>query len=182
MQIGIHTVQNDSQLEQILSLQASNLRLTHPQEHEAVEGFVTVRHSLPLLQALQSELPQVVALAGDEVIGYALAMPSHYRTEIPELFEMFAVLDNLDWEGRPFKSYNYLVMGQICIAAAWRKKGVFKQLYQHYFTCYRRQFDWIVTEVAARNTRSLNAHLSVGFVPAHRYTEENVEEWVVLVY
>ncbi len=182
MEVQFQTATTKYHLDQILALQAANLRSLHSPETEKEEGFVTVRHSYELLSKMNTQLPHAIALTNEQLVGYALAMPSVFRNSVMDLQPMFSVLDTLSWEGKPFKEYNYLVMGQVCIANDWRRKGVFRQLYVYYFSLYRSRFDCIVTEVALRNQRSLQAHLAVGFVPVHTYLEEGVEEWTVLVY
>ena len=58
---------------------------------------------------------------------------------------------------------NYLAMGQVCIDKPFRGKGIFKNLYAYYRDELSNQFDCLFTEVATLNTRSLNAHIAVGF-------------------
>ena len=46
---------------------------------------------------------------------------------------------------------------------------------------YGDRFDFTVTEVAARNPRSLRAHARVGFRPLHLYSDATTgEEWHVI--
>lgn len=182
MEIYFQQAQTDLHLQQIITLQAENLRGLHSKEMEREEGFVTVHHSLQLLRTMNDKLPHIIAIHENKVVGYALAMPAGFREHIPELRSMFDVLDSLVWQGKSFSEYNYLVMGQVCIAKEWRGRGIFRQLYDYYFELYKSRFDWIITEVAQRNQRSLQAHLSIGFVPVYTYIEEGVEEWVVMVY
>lgn len=182
MSIAIQFAETTGQLQQILALQASNLRLTLPAETEEVEGFVTVRHTLPILQMMNELTPHTIAFVEEKVVGYALAMPPVFRLQIPELSAMFELLDKVEWHGKYLCDYIYLVMGQICIDRQWRRKGIFRSLYNQFFQTHSVGFDLVITEVATRNTRSLNAHLALGFVRAHIYLEEGVEEWVVLVY
>ena len=59
------------------------------------------------------ELPQIVAKADDQIIGYALAMPQSMKFHIKSLIPMFEMLDQLIFNGKPLKDYEYYVMGQI---------------------------------------------------------------------
>lgn len=61
------------------------------------------------------------------------------------------------------KNTAFMVMGQICIDTTYRKKGVFRKLYEAMETAVRPEFNSIITEVDAKNTRSLNAHYAIGF-------------------
>ena len=58
---------------------------------------------------------------------------------------------------------NYITMGQICISKSHRKIGLFKGLYEAMKRSLYPKYEYIITEVDATNTRSLNAHLSTGF-------------------
>jgi RimJ/RimL family protein N-acetyltransferase len=64
----------------------------------------------------------------------------------------------------------------------YRGQGVFAGMYQKYFETYKGPFDYIITEIAARNTRSMHAHIKVGFQEIYRYDEPGMEEWVVVLY
>jgi len=72
-------------------------------------------------------------------------------------------------------------MGQICIAKTHRKKGIFRALYKEMIERMSNDFDFIVTEVAHRNSRSLNAHYAIGFKNVKEYSSESGEHWVILL-
>jgi ribosomal protein S18 acetylase RimI-like enzyme len=169
------------ELQQILDLQAQNLRHLHSAEEEAREGFVTVCHTPELLAAMNEAEPHVIIKDGDRVVAYALCMSTIFRYSVPELKSMFELLDNLPVMTGKKIPENYLVMGQICVDKNYRGKGLFRQLYTYYFETYLPKYQCILTEVAVRNTRSQHAHMSLGFREIWRYTEPGVEEWVVLV-
>jgi GNAT superfamily N-acetyltransferase len=182
IQIEYSTATTTDELDRILSLQKENLRHKKDAEEEQEHGFVTVQHDIELLAKMNQITPHVIAKHGDKVKGYALAMSTHFRNEIPVLHSMFELLDNLTVRGKKLGTENFLVMGQICIEKAYRGKGIFQGLYSHYFHLYRPKFTYIITEVAERNVRSLQAHLRVGFKEVYRYEEPGFETWVVLVY
>ena len=72
-------------------------------------------------------------------------------------------------------------MGQICIAEGYRGIGIFDGLYRTMAETYGDRFDFTVTEVAARNTRSLKAHARVGFQTLHTYRDATAgEDWQVI--
>ena len=70
-------------------------------------------------------------------------------------------------------------MGQICIARPWRGRGVFDLLYDAHRVWLSGSYDSTITEVAIRNTRSMRAHLRVGFTVLERYRDAT-DEWAVL--
>ena len=60
--------------------------------------------------------------------------------------------------------------------------GVFDGLYRTMAERHGTDFDFTVTEVAARNTRSRRAHERVGFQTLHVYGDKTTgEEWHVIV-
>src|SRR5581483_9107971 len=101
----VGVVRDDRDLEQILALQAKNVVAT-------ADGFVTVRHTLPILRAMHAEMPSVVARdeRGD-VVAYALAMPRSARASLPILTTMFARLD----ANQALAGLRWYVMGQVCV-------------------------------------------------------------------
>ena len=105
------------------------------------------------------------------------------RTLLPILRPLFAKLHTLSWKGAPLRANaRWFVMGQVCVAESHRGRGVFDGLYRTMAATYADRFDFTVTEVAARNTRSLRAHARVGFETLHVYPDATTgEEWLVEV-
>ena len=166
-------------LRQILALQRENLRGNVSADEAREQGFVTVAHRLDTLQAMHSSAPSIVAKQGDELIGYALSMPIEARHSVPLLEPMFQQLSDLEIAGLRLTALRYYVMGQVCVAKAFRGQGVFDALYQGHKAEYQARFELLVTEVSVRNARSLRAHERVGFEPLHRYTDD-VDEWLIM--
>ncbi len=161
-------VTHDRDLEQILALQQRNLRFSQ-------DGFVTVNHTLEILQAFHTLMPSVVARHQGNVIGYALSMPCETRQLVPVLHPMFDRLGGLAL----LSGQRWYVMGQICIDRAWRGRGLVGHLYATHRACYADRFDWLVTEIAQRNPRSLTAHQRVGFTEIDHYSDAT-DEWSVV--
>jgi len=149
----------DKELHQILELQQKNLFANITIEDRRHEGFVTVKHTFDLLKKMNEACPHIIAKVGDKVVGYALCMHPMFSGEIALLKPMFKEIETIF----P-KVEKYIVMGQICIDKDYRKKGVFRNLYESMKEVLQPAFDSIITEVDAKNTRSLQAHLAVGFV------------------
>ncbi|HEX5748485.1 MAG TPA: GNAT family N-acetyltransferase [Archangium sp.] len=168
------------ELEQILQLQAANLRDHVSPEQAVSQGFLTVAHTLDVLERMHALAPSVIAKDGDTLAGYALVMPVEARAFVPILEPLFQLLETLSWRGRPLREYRYYVMGQVCVAEAWRGQGVFDALYREHRASYGARFDCTVTEVATRNTRSMRAHTRAGFEPIKTYRDAT-DEWAVVV-
>jgi GNAT superfamily N-acetyltransferase len=85
------------------------------------------------------------------------------------------------YEGKPLMSFQFYLMGQVCIHKNYRGKGVFPLLFQQHKISYGREYDLLVTEISAKNQRSLKAHEKVGFKNIFAYSE-GIDEWNVVVW
>lgn len=158
MSIRYTRAQTRSDLEQILGIQQENLKtvLSGPEKRD--EGFVSVVHDLELLDAMNRVCAHILAKDGDTVAGYALCMHPDFSEAIPMLRPMFKKVHSLI-----HPTHRFVIMGQICIAKAWRKKGIFRGLYSAMQSDLAGEFDSIITEVDDENQRSLSAHIAIGF-------------------
>ena len=181
--IAYTTVSSHDEVRQILALQAANHPSALTADTIASQGFVTVRHDPGVLERMNETAPAIIAKDGDRVVGYALVMPRDFASDVPILQPLFQMLDGLSWRGAPLRAgTRWFVMGQICIADGYRGRGIFDGLYRTMAAEYRDRYDFTVTEVAARNTRSLRAHARAGFQTLQRYADATTgEQWHVIV-
>ncbi|MFN2549505.1 MAG: GNAT family N-acetyltransferase [Myxococcales bacterium] len=168
----VRPVESENELEQILALQRRNLARNLDAEEVAAQGFVTVEHTLDVLQRMHSISPSIVAREGEALAGYALVMPPECRAFVPVLVPMFERLDQLG-------ARDYYIMGQICIDKPYRGQGVFDELYAAHERHLSGRYRSCITEVATRNRRSMNAHLRVGFTVMERYRDAT-DDWALL--
>ena len=167
------------ELQQILQLQKENLRQHISEDEMKSQGFVTLHHDLNVLRQMHKLAPSVIIKDQDQVVAYALTMLRECRELIPDLEPMFALLDKLSWNNKPLNDCRFYVMGQVCIARAYRGKGLFDELFRHHKKTYKSQFDLFITEIATRNVRSLRAHERVGFKTVHVHRDD-LDEWAVV--
>jgi GNAT superfamily N-acetyltransferase len=179
--VSITTVTTAEELEEILALQQRNLQQNIDAAEMQTQGFVTLIHDIDVLQKMHSLSPSIIAKENGKVIGYALVMLRECRELVPGLEPMFKNFDSLPYKGRALNEYRFYVMGQICIEKHYRRTGVFDQLYQKHKEIYSGQFDFVVTEVATRNQRSLRAHARVGFETVYVHRDE-LDEWAVILW
>jgi ribosomal protein S18 acetylase RimI-like enzyme len=166
---------------QILQLQQQYLAGRNSNSEEKEQGFVTVHHTLEKLEFLHALAPSVIVQDAERVIAYALVMLTKAGSLIPELKSMFQMLETLSWKGKPLQQYRYYVMGQVCVDKPYRGQGVFKMLYDKHRELMQPHYDFVITEIATRNTRSINAHTKVGFELLHRFKDEK-EEWDMVLW
>lgn len=173
-EITYHRVRSDEELEAILKLQKANSKATLSSAEQIKEGFVTVNHTLDLLERMNNFCPHMIAKHDGRVVAYALCMLESFRNDIPILIPMFTEIDKVVTTG-----LRYIVMGQICVAKSYRGLGIFRSLYNYMVTELQSDFDMIITEVDATNTRSSAAHRSVGFKVLDTY-RANDHDWELI--
>lgn len=150
-------VSSDQQLHQILEIQSRALKQNVTLEEQISEGFITVPHTFKILKEMNDVCAHCLAIDENRIVGYALVMLQSHRDLMDVLIPMFESADRL------IPDKKYLVMGQICVDKPYRRKGIFKGLYNFYQAEFSDQYDCLFTEVATLNKRSLQAHSAVGF-------------------
>lgn len=163
----------DEDLKSILELQQKNLPNYLSSEERLKEGFVTVQHSFKILKKMNDDFPHTIAKHNHKVIGFALSMTKNFASEIAVLKPMFKEISNANITEK------YIVMGQICIDKDYRGKGVFRSLYNFMKDSCKDAYSIIITEIDVHNTRSLNAHKSIGFEKMIDYTVGN-KNWRIV--
>lgn len=177
----VTTVCLPEELEQIHRLNKQNLKQNLSPEEKEKEGFVTWLYPLPLLQQLHGLLPSVIAKNGPNVVGYALSTPKEAAAFHPELKAMVQNLEALFFHQKRVADMSYYIMGQICIAKAYRGQGILSLLYGHHKQVYSQLYQLLVTEISTSNPRSQKAHEKVGFTTIHTYRDA-LDEWNVVVW
>jgi GNAT superfamily N-acetyltransferase len=179
--IQIKSAENEAELLGILTLQEANLFQHLDEQEKAAQGFVTVKHSLDQLRAMNDIAAHVIATEDGKVVGYILAMTKASRAKIPVLVPMFEQFDQLSFQGRSISDQDYLVVGQICVGKPYRGQGLFDRMYDVYRDTYAKTYAFVLTEIATSNTRSLQAHSRVGFQAIHRF-RDSLQEWEIVFW
>ena len=171
----------EQHFEQILHLQKQNLFTAISEEQQAQQGFVFAEHTVPLLKRMAAELPQVIAVCDDRVVGYNLAMPVSMKNDMPSLVGMFAEFERSEYRGKPLSAYKFVVGGQVCVDRDFRGQGLLSRLYRETMNRVPSDYRLCVTEVSERNGVSLRAHLKMGFEVVSTY-HDGKELWNVVVW
>jgi len=169
-------------LQAILHLQQQNLPTSLSSAEISSQGFVTVSHSLDDLQKMNGYEKSLIIKDHDNVVGYILAMTQHSKQDIPVLVPMFDIFDAVLYHNQTVSSYNYIVVGQVCVAKDYRGQGVLDEAYSNYKAFFQSRYDFAITEIATANQRSLNAHRRIGFSELHRYTDATGIEWSIVIW
>ncbi len=173
------TASTDQDFQQILDLQSCNLPENISTQEAQSQGFVTINHDFDLLKRMNTPFSHIIAKEGTKVIGYTLVMMRSFAAEIPVLVPMFDRINGIEYGGKKLSDTSYFIMGQVCIGKLYRGKGVFAGLYGEMKKRMAKDFEFIITEVATRNTRSIQAHRKVGFETILKYRDG--EEWEVVL-
>ena len=180
--ISFGNPQGVEDIRQILALQRLNLPANISEQEALQQGFVTVQHHEELLADMNRTEPQIIAKSEDQVVAYALVMLNEFAAKIPALVSLFEKLQTLSFQGKPLPEYNFYVMGQVCVAKSHRGQGLFDGLYQQHRRQMSDRYDFVVTEIATRNQRSLRAHARVGFQMIHQYTATSGADWEIVLW
>ena len=175
--ITYHRATTKIELEEILNLQAQNLRHIISEEEKQKEGFVTLQHDFEILKKMNDACAHCIAKQDGKVVGYALSMLQDFKHQIPLLVPMFKEIDKTI--KAQHLSTNYIAMGQICVDKNVRGQGVFRGLYRYMADQLKDSFDAIITEVDTKNKRSSQAHQAVGFKVIKNYTSNN-QFWEII--
>lgn len=182
MNLYATTVQNDDELQQIIDLQRSNLKQHISEKEKREQGFLTMVFTMDMLKAMHELAPSVIVKNKEgTVVAYAIVFLKEGRSVYPGMEPMFRHFETIYWKQQPFTTFDYYIMGQICVAKEVRGQGVFDMLYHKHRDEYGKNYDCIVTEIASSNTRSLRAHQRVGFETISRHSDA-YDNWEVVVW
>ena len=171
----------DTDIEQILALQQLNLKTNVSEEIKNDQGFLTVCHNREQLEMMRSLTPQIIAKADGKVVAYALAMLPAMGKLVADLQPMFDIVEDIEWKGKFIRDYKYYMMGQICVAEAFRGQGIFEKLYYTHKSFYKKEYDLCITEISTSNKRSQRAHERLGFKTIHSH-QDHVDRWNVVAW
>jgi ribosomal protein S18 acetylase RimI-like enzyme len=175
-----------NEVNEIYELVQSNLKQDLTEEQKLSQGFLTVLYPKEVLSKMYDFDPPILAKADDKVIGYALAVPREFSGIFPPLDSTFDFLcNNVKYPGSDTLikdcPKSWLFMGSICVSREYRGQGVVKKLYDQFRETFRGKYDMVITDISAKNERSLQAHLQVGFKVIHCYTDE-IDTWNVVLW
>lgn len=182
-QLEYTTATTDADLEQILALQRPNRREHLTAQEMQAQGFLSARHNLGLLQAMNTPHRHVIVKNEQgRVVGYTLCLLRTFDANlIPILDGLNQVIEQAMYQGQSVAQRNYVIMGQVCIDKEYRGHGVFAGLYAKMRQTLATQFDCIVTSISSRNPRSLRAHQKVGFQKVHAYSSHG-QDWQIVLW
>ena len=174
-------VTTNEELLQIHELNRENLKGNMSQQEQDEQGFVTWLYPISLLQQIHELVPSIIVKKDDAVVAYALVTPVEAGNFHPDLQAMIDQLETVTYKGKLLSTYNYYIMGQVCIDRDFRGKGLFNMLFDKHRELYSNSYDLLVTEISTSNYRSQKAHEKVGFTTIYTHRDA-LDEWNVVVW
>ena len=165
--IEIIRVSNDAELEGIRLLQKENLRKLIGETEAGKEGFLTAEYSMETLQQMHQFQPSIIAKYGDKIAGYVIVTTKDSYGQHPLLDSLFDSIDALNYKDDSLKNIKYILVGQLCVGKAYRGIGLVQKMYTYYQECLSKEYQYLITDVAQENPRSIKAHLKTGFNIIH---------------
>lgn len=153
----------DREIQEIRDLQEANLKDNIPLENRLSDGFLTAKYELDFLREMNDLTPAIIAKEKGVLVGYALATNRSMLTQHPLLNDLGAQINKIPFGGKLIGDFNYLVVGQLCVAKDVRGRGLAQDLYAKLKTTYESQYPFVITDVDRENLASLKTHLKVGF-------------------
>lgn len=156
---------SDDDIKGIYDLHVANLKDNLIIEERQQEGFVTAVYDIPLLTLMKDTKPSIIAkdTITNNVIGYALVYIKELRSHHRLIDDLFMTVDKLSYKGNSLSQCDYAVVGQLCVAKGYRGIGIVQDLYNYYKGVYSSSYQYLITDVARDNPRSLKAHLKSSF-------------------
>lgn len=161
--VEVKRVSDILELQGIKRLQELNLSRNISTEESIREGFLTASYTMDFLEEMHRDEPSIIAKVGDDVVGYALVSTKKMRFRHDLLEGLFNAIDNCEYNQQSLSEVNYVVVGQLCVAKNYRGQGLVQELYGYFRDCLNTQYNYLVTDVAKANVRSLKAHQNTGF-------------------
>jgi predicted GNAT superfamily acetyltransferase len=151
------------EIEEIRDLQEVNLKDNISTNNRLSEGFLTAKYEFDFLNAMNELTPAIIAKQNGVVVGYALATDRSLLAQHPLLNDLCKQINKIPFGGKFIGDFDYLVVGQLCVAKEVRGQGLAQQLYWQFKNVYESRYPFAVTDVDQENLASLKTHLKVGF-------------------
>jgi hypothetical protein len=148
----------ESDIEQILQLQAKNLYANLSEVKRTANGFVTTPFTIDQIKALIAQIGAFVVEDQNHLAGYVFAGSWHFFSQWPIFPYMVSRFPNLQYQGMKITAENTFQYGPVCIDQALRGTAAFPQLFDEMKAGLVDRFPIGVTFINKANPRSFAAH------------------------
>ena len=142
----------------ILLLNEANFR-GNLSDADRGDGFLSAIFTAKQIAAMAEELGIMVATVEDKVAGFLCAFRNDFDHGSPVVATMIASYERMQFEGKPLSAYRSYAYGPVCIDKPYRRKGLFRGLYEAQRRDLTGLFEIGVALVSRDNLHSLHAHV-----------------------
>ncbi len=169
-------------LELIKSLQEKNLKSALTEQLIKEQGFVTAVYSVEDLGSMSGTFKHSLAFDGAILAGYVLCMVPEEVKKHPFLLDVLRKTEVNIAEHSSFRLDKSLIIGQVCVASSYRRRGILQELYRRMAIQVGGHYHHLVTLVDRANQPSVVAHKAFGFKEIDLYKEPLGREWVIVAF
>lgn len=178
---AVRFAQSKEDYEAISALNTLNHKAFLTQDVIQSQGFVTWAYPVALLEKMAAYAPSVICTDGDNLAGYALTAPLDCAAVHPELAQLLEKMKVVQFQGQPLSAYRHYIMGQLCVAEAYRGMGVVEMMYEFHRKQFYPRYEMMALTISTANTRSIRVHERIGFQEVHHF-EDHHGAWKAYVW
>ena len=168
----------DSDWDAVVALQDANLAWNLG-EDEKESGYLSARFTPKQFGEMNADCAVVVAEDNGQLTGYACCASQSFSAGTPILQAMMQEFSKLSYLGTPLGA-GCCIYGPVCVARAYRGKGVFRGLLARLKEEIRGRHDVAVCFIGKTNVRSLAAHVDgLGMSVLGDFRFEGKSFWIV---
>lgn len=143
----------------ILKLLHENLEQNLTEDKKKKEGFLSFCPTEKELVEIINDEGVIINTKGSVLKGYFITLSKELADTIPFWIEMLNNTGKMEYEGIKIKDYNYVLIGQICVAKSFRDGVSFSKLYSAVTSILKsRGYEIAIGEISGDNYKSLVAH------------------------
>lgn len=163
----------------VLALQEANLFANLTPEQRA-QGFLSVRFDAAQFERMDRNAAVVVAVEGNEVVGYACSDTEDAATRAPILEALVQAFPHTFYLGASLADVRTCIYGPACVRQDRRGTGLLRRMVNALREQLADRFDVAAGFIAKANTRSLAAHIEgAGMLAAGEFSFDGKSFWIV---
>jgi hypothetical protein len=156
-------------LPEILRIQKDNF-VSNLLKDDRQDGFLSVEFSSQQFEAMNRQIPIIVADLGSQLGGYVCGISLSSGGQVPILAHIISLFPETPFRNQLLDQYRSFIYGPVCVEKQLRGQGVLEGLYAELLHQLTGKFDVGVLFISQDNPRSLHAHI-------HKLGMENVRDF-----
>jgi len=128
-------------------------------EEEKKQGFVVSSMTEDTLDAINKNLAVLIAVQGDELVGFVCLATTDPVPEHPVVKAMYDSFPQQIFNHKPLTEYRVFLYGPVLINQKWRGQGIAKKLFHAVKNFTENQYDLGAAFINDKNPHSLAVHI-----------------------